>query len=107
MTAPDMGRMEVDVADGSPNIVAVVERTDGELSLALTSAGSHSPVQDEPLLRWTDPQDPALTLFVLDDVTESMERESLNEGIVTTLKALDNARGALREVVVPTGRVFT
>ena len=51
--------------------------------------------------------DPMSTLFSLDDATESMERESLDEGIAAMLKALVHARGALREVIVPTGRVFT
>jgi len=35
-----------------------------------------------------------------------MERESLDEGIAAMLEALNHARGALREVVIPTGRVF-
>jgi hypothetical protein len=47
------------------------------------------------------------TLFTLDDATNNMEQESLNEGIAAMLKALDHARGTLREVVVSTGRVFT
>ena len=53
-----------------------------------------------------DPQDPASTLFTLDDATESMERESLNVGIAFVFEALDNARGALRDVVVPSGWVL-
>ena len=53
-----------------------------------------------------DPQDPASKLFTLNDAAESMEQESLDVGIVSVLKALDHARGALRDVVVPTGRVF-
>jgi len=64
-------------------------------------------MQDEPLLWWTNPWDMTSTLFTLDDATKSMERESLDEGIVAALKALDHARGTLHEVVVPTGRVFT
>ena len=103
MTVPNMGRTEEDAAEGSPNIAAVAEWTDGESSLALTSGGSHLPAWGEPLLRWMNPQDPTSTLFALDDATESMERESLDEGIATALKALDHARGALREVIVPTG----
>ena len=51
--------------------------------------------------------DPMSTLFSLDDATESMERESLDEGIAAVLSALDDARGALSEVIIPTGRVFT
>ena len=74
--------------------------------MALTSGGSHSPMWDKPLLWWMNPQDPTSTLFTLDDAAESMERESLDEGIAAMLKALDHARGALREVVIPTGRVF-
>ena len=75
--------------------------------MALTSGGSHSPVQGEPLLQWMDPQDPTSILFSLDDATESIERESLNEGISAMLEALNQARGVLRDVVVPTGRVST
>jgi len=52
-------------------------------------------------------QDPTSTLFSLDDATKSIERESLNEGISAMLEALNQARGALRDVVVPTGQVFT
>ena len=54
-----------------------------------------------------NPQDPTSTLFTLDDATESMERESLNEGIAAMLKALDHARGTLREIIIPTSWVFT
>ena len=46
------------------------------------------------------------TLFTLDDAAESMEQESLDVGITSMLEALDHARGALRNVVVPSGWVF-
>ena len=107
MTTPDVGQTEEDAAEGSSDVVAVAERTSGESSLALMLGGSHSPKQDEPLLRWMNPRDPTSTLFSLDDATESMERESLDKGIAAVLKALDHARGALREVIIPTGQVFT
>jgi len=84
-----------------------VERNSGGAPLALTSRGSHSPAQGEPLLQWMDRQDPTSILFSLGDATESIERESLNEGISAMLEALNQARGALRDVVIPTGRVFT
>ena len=45
-----------------------------------------------------DPQDPTSMLFSLDDATESIERESLNEGISAMLEALNQARGVLRDV---------
>ena len=45
-------------------------------------------------------------LFTLDDATESMEWESLNMGIAPVLEALDHARGALCDVVVPSDQVF-
>ena len=77
----DMGRMEEDATEGSLDIGAVAEWTGGGSSLALTSGGIHSPTRGEPLLRWMNPQDPTLKLFALDDATESMERESLDEGI--------------------------
>ena len=35
-----------------------------------------------------------------------MERESLDVGITSVLEALDHATGALRDVVVPSGRVL-
>ena len=83
--------------------MVVAERTSGESPMALRSRGSHSPARDEPLLWWTNPLDPTSTLFTLDDAAESMERESLDEGIAAVLEALDRARSALREVVVRTG----
>ena len=107
VTVPDMGRTEEDVAEGSPNIAAVAEWTNGESSLALTSGGSHLPAWGEPLLQWMNPQDLTSTLFALDDATENMERKSLDEGIAATLKALNHARGTLRQVIIPTGWVFT
>ena len=45
-------------------------------------------------------------LFALDDGVESMERESLDVGIASVLEALDHAKGALHDVVVPSGWVF-
>ena len=41
------------------------------------------------MLRWGSPQDLSSKLFTLDDAAEGMERESLNEGITATLKALN------------------
>ena len=46
-------------------------------------------------------EDPTSTLFTFNDATESMEWESLNVGVASVLKALDHARGALRNVVIP------
>ena len=51
-------------------------------------------------------QDPTSALFSLDDHSESMEREGLDIGISTMLEALDQAKGALCEIVVPTTQVF-
>ena len=107
MKAPNAGRTEGDMANGSPGVMAVVERTSGESPLALMLGGSHSPAQGEPWLHWTDPQDPTSILFSLDDATESIERESLNEGISAMMEVLNQARGVLCDVVVPTGRVST
>ena len=45
-------------------------------------------------------------LFTLDDAAESMERESLDVGITSVLKALDHTMGALHDIVVPSGWVF-
>ena len=47
-----------------------------------------------------------MTLLTLDHDVESMEWESLNVGIASVLEALDHARGALCDVVVPSGQVF-
>ena len=95
------------MSDGSPSIVAVVERTSGESPLALMSGGSHSPMRGESLLQWMDLQDPTSILFLLNDASESIERESLNEGILALLEALNQARVILRDVVIPTGQVST
>ena len=77
-----------------------------EPSLTLTSVGSDSPTWGEPLLQWASLEDPTSTLFTLYAVAESMERESLDVGIASVLEALDHARGALCDVVVPSGQVF-
>ena len=53
------------------------------------------------------PHDPMSILFSLDDATESIERESLNEGISAMMEVLNQARGVLHHVIVPTGRVST
>ena len=52
-----------------------------------------------------DPLDPTLILFSLDDATESIERESLNEGISAMMDVLNQTRSILRDVIIPTGRV--
>jgi len=57
--------------------------------LALMLGGSHSPARGEPLLQWMDSQDLSSILFSLDDATESIERESLNEGFSAMLEALN------------------
>ena len=89
VTAPYVGQMEGDMAEGSPVIVVVVERTSGGSPLALTSGGSRSPVRGESLLQWMDPQDPMSILFSLDDATESTERQSLNKGISAMMDVLN------------------
>ena len=130
-----MGRIEGDAAKGSLEVMVLGEESasvpltpsvaggsvpagtsrregsaaigaDGEPSLTLTSVGSDSPMQGEPLLQWVSPEDLTSTLFTLDDVAESMERESLDVGVAFVLEALDHARGALRDVVIPSDRVF-
>ena len=44
-------------------------------------------------------------LFTLDDAVESLERDHLNVGITSMLKALDHAAGTLHDVVVHAGQV--
>ena len=131
-----MGRIEGDAAKGSLEVMVLGEesasvpltpsvaggsvpagtsrrqgsatiRADGELSLALMSMSSDSPTWGEPLLQWVSPEDLTSTLFTLDDDAESMELESLNVGVASVLEALDHTRGALHDIVVPSGRVFT
>ena len=53
------------------------------------------------------PWDPSSELFTLDDATEGMERENLNEGFTATLEAMIQAKGTLQDIIVPTDRVFT
>ena len=52
-----------------------------------------------------DLRDPTLTLFSLDDATESIERGSLDEGISAMMDVLNQARGVLRDIIIPNGRV--
>ena len=47
-----------------------------------------------------------MNLFTLDNAAESMERESLDVGIISVLEALHHAMRALRDVVVPSGQVL-
>ena len=46
-------------------------------------------------------------LFTIDDATESMEWESLDMGIASVLKDLDHTPGALRNIVIFSGWVFS
>ena len=92
---PEAGWMEGDTVGGSlGGVMAVLERISGG-----------SPMRGEPPLRWMAPQDPTLTLFSLDDASESMERESLDIGFLAMMDALSQARGVLCDVIVPTGLV--
>jgi len=50
-------------------------------------------------------EDPTSALFSLDDAAESLERENLDIGFSDVMDALSQASGALREILVPTGRV--
>ena len=59
------------------------------VTLGSDVGGSHSPVWVELLLQWMDPQDPTSILFSLNDATESIERESLNEGILAMMEVLN------------------
>ena len=52
-----------------------------------------------------DARDPTSALFSLDDVAESMERENLDIGFSAVMNALNQASGALREIIVPSSRV--
>ena len=89
VTVPDMVQTEGNTAEGSPSVVAVVERISGGLPSALMSGGSRSPVRGELPLQWMDPRDPTSTLFSLDDATKSIERGSLDEGISAMMDVLN------------------
>ena len=88
---PVLGRTEGVIAEGPPDTIVVGEETGKELSLVLTSGGSRPPTQSEPLLWWGSPHDPSSALFTLDDDAEGMERESLDNGIMTMLDDLNHA----------------
>ena len=104
-TAPEAGRTEGDTAEGSSGVVVVVRRTRRESPPAPLLGSSRSPARGEPPLQWMDAQDPTSALFMLDDHSKSMERESLNFRLSTMMNALDQVRGALREIVIPTSQV--
>ena len=104
--ALEAAQMEEGPVGGSSSVAVVPHRVRREPPLAPLSGGSRSPVRGEPPLQWMATQDPTSSLFSLNDHTESMEQEGLDIGISTMLEALDQARGALREIVVPTTQVF-
>ena len=83
-------------------MAVVSHRVKREAPLAPLSGGSRSPMRGEPPLQWMAAQDPTSALFLLDDHAESMEREGLDVRISTMLVALEQARGGLCEIVVPT-----
>ena len=101
----EAAQMEEDPIGGSSGVVAVVWRTRRESPSAPLSGGSRSPARGEPPLQWMAAQDPTSALFTLDDHAESMERESLDFGLLTMMNALNQVRGALCEIVVPTSQV--
>ena len=102
----EVAQMEEGPVGGSSRAAVVPHRVRREPPLAPLSGGNLSPVRGEPPLQWMAAQDPTLALFSLDDHSESMEWEGLDIGILTMLEALDQARGALREIVIPTTQVF-
>ena len=104
--APRAGRMEEDMVEESSVIMMVVGRTRREPPLALLPGGSRSPMRGELLLQWMAAEDPSSALFSLDDATESLEQENLDIGFLATLNALNEASGALHEILAPSSRVF-
>ena len=77
------------------------------VALSPDIGGSHLPTWGEWLLLWMVPQDPTSIPFSLDDAAMSIERESLNGGILAMVDVLNQAKGVLCDVIVPTGRVST
>ena len=101
----EAAQTEEGLAGGSSSAAVVPHRVRREPPLAPLSGGSRSPARGEPPLQWMAAQDPTSALFSLDDHSESMEREGLDIRILTMLEALDQARGALCEIVVPITQV--
>ena len=93
--------MEEDMAGGSSVVMTVVGRTRREPPLALLSGGGRSPMRGEPPLQWMAAEDPSSALFSLDDAAESLERENLDIRFSAALNALNEASGALREILAP------
>ena len=104
--ALEVAQMEEDPVGGSSSAAVAPHRVRREPPPSPLSGGNCSPARGEPPLQWMAAQDPTSALFSLDDHSESMEREGLDIGISTMLNALDQARGALREIVIPTTQVF-
>ena len=102
----EAAQMEEGPVGGSSSMAVVPHRVRREPPPAPLSGGSRSPMWGEPPLQWMATQDPTSALFSLDDHAKSMEREGLDIGLSTMLDALDQARGALHEIVVPTTQVF-
>ena len=98
----EAAQMEEGPVGGSSSMAVVPHRVRREPPPGPLSGGSRSPVWGEPPLQWMATQDPTSALFSLDDHAKSMEREGLDVGILTMLDALEQARGALREIIVPT-----
>ena len=104
--ALEAAQMEEGPVGGSSSAVVVPHRVRREPPPAPLSGGNRSPARGEPLLQGMAAQDPMSALFSLVDHSESMEQEGLDIRILTMLEALDQARGALREIVIPTTQVF-
>ena len=69
---------EEDPVGGPSGVMAVVpHRIRREPPPAPLSGGNRSPARGEPPLQWMAAQDPTSALFLLDDHSESMEREGL------------------------------
>ncbi|XP_066373666.1 uncharacterized protein [Miscanthus floridulus] len=94
--------MEEGPVGGSSSAAVVPHRVRREPPPAPLLGGSRSPTWGQPPLQWMVAQDPTSALLSLDDHAESMEQEGLDIGISTMLGALDQARGALREIIIPT-----
>ena len=103
--ASGASRTEEDTARESLGILAMVERTRRRSPPALLLGGSCSPTRGEPPLQWMDAWDPTSALFSLDDVAESLERENLDIGFSAVMNFLNQASGALREIIVPSSWV--
>ena len=86
--ALEAAQMEEGPIKGSTSAAVVPHRVRREPPPTPLSGGSRSPTRSEPPLQWMAAQDPTSVLFLLDDASESRERENLDVGFSAIMDAL-------------------